>query len=88
VPRAPLCCWSSKLLEKALANRRPRLRAVQGHIVLQAPTDEPHLPLRLERAYLATMSTCSASGSRRRIDRATRLNIQKRRERWVEEQVH
>jgi len=52
-----------QLLEKALAHRRPRLRAGAGHIVLQAPTDGPICHWRLERPILATMSTCSASGA-------------------------
>ena len=40
-----------QLLEKALATADRVYALVQGHIVLQAPTDEPDLPLRLERAY-------------------------------------
>jgi branched-chain amino acid transport system ATP-binding protein len=40
-----------QLLEKALATADRVYALVQGHIVLQAPTDEPNLPLRLERAY-------------------------------------
>lgn len=40
-----------QLLEKALAAADRVYALVQGHIVLQAPTDEPNLPLRLERAY-------------------------------------
>jgi len=40
-----------QLLEKALATADRVYALVQGHIVLQAPTDEPNLPQRLERAY-------------------------------------
>jgi branched-chain amino acid transport system ATP-binding protein len=40
-----------QLLEKALGAADRVYALVQGHIVLQAPTDEPNLPQRLERAY-------------------------------------
>src|SRR5471030_381607 len=40
-----------QLLEKALAAADRVYALVQGQIVLQAPTDEPNLPLRIERAY-------------------------------------
>jgi branched-chain amino acid transport system ATP-binding protein len=40
-----------QLLEKALATADRVYALVQGHIVLQAPTDESNLPQRLERAY-------------------------------------
>jgi branched-chain amino acid transport system ATP-binding protein len=40
-----------QLLEKALGAADRVYALVQGHIVLQAPTDEPDLPKRLERAY-------------------------------------
>ena len=40
-----------QLIEKALAAADRVYALAQGHIVLQAPTNEPNLPLRLERAY-------------------------------------
>jgi branched-chain amino acid transport system ATP-binding protein len=40
-----------QLLEKALRAADRVYALVQGHIVLEAPTDEPNLPHRLERAY-------------------------------------
>jgi branched-chain amino acid transport system ATP-binding protein len=40
-----------QLLEKALRAADRVYALVQGHIVLEAPTDEPDLPQRLERAY-------------------------------------
>jgi branched-chain amino acid transport system ATP-binding protein len=40
-----------QLLEKALRAADRVYALVQGHIVLEAPTDEPNLPQRLERAY-------------------------------------
>src|SRR5471032_3290337 len=40
-----------QLLEKALRAADRVYALVQGHIVLEAPTTEPNLPHRLERAY-------------------------------------
>jgi branched-chain amino acid transport system ATP-binding protein len=40
-----------QLLEKALAVADRVYGLVQGHVVLEAPTSEPNLPQRLERAY-------------------------------------
>src|SRR5258707_4836362 len=40
-----------QLLEKALASADRVYALVQGRIALQAPTSEPNLPHRLERAY-------------------------------------
>ena len=40
-----------QLLEKALATADRVYALVQGHVVLEAPTSESHLPERLERAY-------------------------------------
>jgi branched-chain amino acid transport system ATP-binding protein len=40
-----------QLLEKALAAADRVYALVQGHIVLEAPTDEANLPQRIERAY-------------------------------------
>ena len=40
-----------QLLEKALRCADRVYALVQGHIVLEAPTDEADLPHRLERAY-------------------------------------
>jgi branched-chain amino acid transport system ATP-binding protein len=50
-----------QLLEKALATADRVYALVQGHIVLQAPTTEPNLPQRLERAYFGHESHLAAS---------------------------
>jgi branched-chain amino acid transport system ATP-binding protein len=41
-----------QLLDKALAVADRVYALAQGNIVLEAPTSEPDLPARLERAYL------------------------------------
>jgi branched-chain amino acid transport system ATP-binding protein len=46
-----------QLIEKALAVADRVYALARGAIVLEAPTSEPDLPLRLENAYLATTST-------------------------------
>jgi branched-chain amino acid transport system ATP-binding protein len=50
-----------QLLEKALATADRVYALVQGHIVLEAPTDEPDLPQRLERAYFGHESHAHVS---------------------------
>jgi branched-chain amino acid transport system ATP-binding protein len=50
-----------QLLEKALACADRVYALVQGHIVLEAPTDEANLPQRLERAYFGHASHAAVS---------------------------
>jgi branched-chain amino acid transport system ATP-binding protein len=51
-----------QLLEKALGAADRVYALVQGHIMLQATTDEPNLPQRLERAYFGHESHALAGG--------------------------
>jgi branched-chain amino acid transport system ATP-binding protein len=51
-----------QLLEKALRAADRVYALVQGHIVLEAQTDEPHLPQRLERAYFGHESHALTAG--------------------------
>jgi branched-chain amino acid transport system ATP-binding protein len=51
-----------QLLEKALRAADRVYALVQGHIVLEAPTSQPNLPQRLERAYFGHESHALAVG--------------------------
>jgi branched-chain amino acid transport system ATP-binding protein len=51
-----------QLLEKALRAADRVYALVQGHIVLEAPTSQPNLPQRLERAYFGHESHAQAVG--------------------------